>query len=119
MLLLHHANGLLQNKELEVIFRRANFTENSEDSMQIMNYSEFIDSLCLIALHAFSKDDVKHKYPTTVDKLKALYAFMGFKVPSGGCSAPRLLCGSSAMPEGAPGSWRLLLPFPAPTSRQL
>lgn len=45
--------------------------------MQVMNYAEFIDSLGLIALQSF---DDKTKYPTTPDKMKALFEFMGFKV---------------------------------------
>eukprot|EP00193_Tetraselmis_chui_P017924 CAMPEP_0177776862 /NCGR_PEP_ID=MMETSP0491_2-20121128/14956_1 /TAXON_ID=63592 /ORGANISM="Tetraselmis chuii, Strain PLY429" /LENGTH=177 /DNA_ID=CAMNT_0019295715 /DNA_START=380 /DNA_END=911 /DNA_ORIENTATION=- len=59
--------GIVTIRDLEVIFRRANFTEGTEDSIQQMNYSEFVDAI------------EKVQYPTAVQKVSALLAYMGFK----------------------------------------
>lgn len=70
----------LQIRDLETIFRRANFTEGSDDSIQHMNYSEFIDAVGLIAMYGFGREPYKSQYPSPLEKVTALFEYMGFKV---------------------------------------
>eukprot|EP00873_Tetraselmis_striata_P027665 jgi/Tetstr1/447929/TSEL_035236.t1 len=80
--------GLITIRDLETIFRRANTTDGNDDSIQHMNYSEFVDAVGLIAMYGYGKGELKDQYPTPFDKVKALFGYMGFQARP--AAVPRL-----------------------------
>ncbi|CAD7695764.1 unnamed protein product [Ostreobium quekettii] len=84
------APELVNIKELEGVFRRTNAPSNSgkEDMIQDMNYQEYVDALCLIALYVYSKPAFSRQNNMPAQKIEAFFTYIGLKKPTEGQGQP-------------------------------